>query len=183
MADRADITPDVCRQLVEYNPETGRFYWRQRDQKWFSDRRSHSTWNGKYAGKEAFLVYTEDGYRKGLLLKVSVRASRLAWAITYGEWPKGEVDHINGVKDDNRISNLRDVVRAVNARNRSLRRDNRSGFNGIGVMPASGKWKAFIRGFDRNIALGVFETKAEAIAARLAAQKVLGYSLRHGTPI
>ncbi|RYD26034.1 MAG: HNH endonuclease [Lysobacteraceae bacterium] len=183
MADRADITPEICRQLVRYDPETGKLWWLERGMEWFTDLRSCASWNSKYAGKEAFWVYTDDGYRKGLLLRVPFRASRLAWAITHGEWPKGEVDHINGIKDDNRICNLRDVVRQVNARNRTLRRDNRSGYNGVGVAETAGKWKATIRGYDKSILLGIYATKAEAVAARQAAQKVLGYSARHGLPV
>lgn len=183
MADRSTITPEICRQLVSYEPNTGKLWWLERGPEWFTDQRSWASWNAKYAGREAFWVYTHDGYRKGLLLRVSFRASRIAWAIAYGEWPNGEVDHINGVKDDNRICNLRDVVRQVNARNRTLRRDNKSGLTGIGVTEASGKWKASIRGFDKNILLGVYATRAEAIAARQAAQKILGYSPRHGLPV
>lgn len=183
MAERIDITPEICRQLVRYDPETGKFWWRTRGIQWFSDQRSCSSWNAKYAGNEAFWVYTHDGYRKGLLLRVSFRASRVAWAITYGEWPKGEVDHINGIKDDNRISNLRDVVRQVNAKNRSRRRDNRSGYTGVEAAETDGKWKASIKGYGKNILLGIYATKAEAVAARQAAQKVLGYSPRHGLAV
>ncbi|BAK66879.1 conserved hypothetical protein [Sphingobium sp. SYK-6] len=180
MANRSDITPELCRQLLRYEPETGKLFWRKRGMEWFSDRRSYSTWNAKYAGREAFLVRTEDGYLKGLLLRSSFRASRVVWAIVHGVWPKGEIDHINGVKDDNRVANLRDVPRSVNARNRGMRRNNRSGITGVKLDLNSLRWHATIRGNGKNLFLGSFENRVDAIAARKAAEVEFGYSEGHG---
>jgi hypothetical protein len=180
MAERSDITPEVCRQLVRYDADAGKLWWKERGMEWFSDLRSCASWNSKYAGKEAFWVRTEDGYCKGLLLRRSMRASRVAWAIAFGCWPKGEIDHINGVKTDNRLANLRDVPRAVNARNRGLRRDNRSGYTGVKRDLNSRKWLVTIRGDGRNVYLGSFTKLRDAIAARRHAEIALGYTEGHG---
>lgn len=59
------------------------------------------------------------------------KAHRLAWLYTHGKWPDGEIDHINGIKTDNRIENLRDVDRSTNQRNARLRKDNKTGHCGI----------------------------------------------------
>lgn len=85
---------------------------------------------------------------------------RAVWAMAYGEWPSGEVDHINGVKTDNRLGNLRIADDFGNAWNRGLRSTNKTGFRG--VIPLAGKYVARIkhRGIEKH--LGTFQTAKEA---------------------
>ena len=120
MADKADITPAMLRQLLDYDPETGLFVWRPRDASWFTDAMRTADqqargWNTTFAGKSA-LTHRKKGYLQGVILGCGFSAHRVALAIQYGHWPK-YIDHINGVPSDNRICNLRDVTSKENQRN------------------------------------------------------------------
>lgn len=107
---------------------------------------------------------------------------RIIWALTHGEEvPKDMVvDHINGDPLDNRISNLRVVTPSVNSRNRAVNVNNTSGRTGVGWHKKTQKWRAYIHTGEEKGAkfLGLFDTKEEAIAARIGAEKVLGYIAR-----
>jgi len=102
-------------------------------------------------------------------------AHRVAWALHYGEWPKHEIDHINGNKRDNRIQNLRDVPHLLNQRNRGLRADNTSGADGVSWMKA-GFWRVTVAGKY----LGIFKDFEAAVAARKSAEQAHGYHVNHG---
>lgn len=180
MAKRADITPELLRLLLRYEPETGRLFWKYRPIELFATKRAFGAWNAKHAGKEAFVQRNHEGYLRGVLLKFTFRASRIAWAVHHGCWPEGEIDHKNGICDDNRIGNLRDVTREVNARNRPMRRDNRSGYTGVKLDLNCMRWRATIRAEGRNLSLGSFATADEAVAARKDAESRYGYGGAHG---
>lgn len=99
-----------------------------------------------------------------------VLAHRIAWALQHGEWPQGEIDHINGDRQDNRIENLRDVPSFVNKQNlRSATKRNRLGI--LGVHARRGKFRAFISVDGAVRALGTFHSAIEAHAAYLAAKR------------
>ncbi len=89
--------------------------------------------------------------------------SRVGWALTYGKWPTGEVDHINGDRSDDRSANLRDVPRKVNAQNTRKAK---------GVYQRGASWAAKITASGRGIHLGTFKSEAEARAAWCAAKRV-----------
>jgi hypothetical protein len=98
-------------------------------------------------------------------------AHRLAWLYMTGEWP-GEVDHINGKKDDNRWANLRDISHAANSQNvRVAQVNNRCGV--LGVKPLRDKFQARICVARKTIHLGTFLTTSEAHAAYVAAKREL----------
>jgi len=100
-------------------------------------------------------------------------AHRIAWAITHGYWPEC-VDHINGVKSDNRLINLREVTHAQNMHNlRAARIDSASGLLGVSWAPASGKWRANICIDRKTRHIGYYDTKEEAFAAYLKAKAVV----------
>jgi len=123
-------TPERLRQLLDYDPETGKLTWKARDSSQFTrsyglcgPRHQAAVWSAKNAGREAFTYTNEHGYRKGKVDRQVYAAHRVAWAIYYGEWPKQIIDHINGEKSDNRITNLRDVSNSVNMRNTRRHRE------------------------------------------------------------
>lgn len=120
------VTPEILRQLLRYEPETGKLFWLERGPKWFSDKpvgqqHNANAWNAKYAGKEAFTSVGFNGYRQGSVFRQGMNLHRVAWAIHHGEWPD-HIDHINRDRLDNRICNLRSVTKAENAKNLSPRR-------------------------------------------------------------
>ncbi len=108
------MNADYVRKRLDYNPETGIFIWRPRIIGSTDDKR----WNTRYAGEVAGSV-DGNGYRLIEIDGEGYRAARLAWLIVHGEWPKNEIDHINRVRTDDRIVNLRDVTPTENNNNKS----------------------------------------------------------------
>lgn len=112
------------------------------------------------------------GYRQVSIHSKYYYAHRVAWLITYGRWPHGQIDHINGLRDDNRLENLREVTSAENAQN--LRRshlDNKTGL--LGVSKARGKFLAQITTNGKHKFIGYFKTAKDAHEAYLAEKRDL----------
>jgi len=107
-------------------------------------------------------------------------AHRLAWLYMTGELPS-QVDHINGIRHDNRFINLRNVTTLENNRNAKQRVDNISGITGVYYNKKANRWVGQISIQGKHIHLGNFITKEEAIEARRKADKYYGFSERHGT--
>lgn len=176
--------PSLLRKLLDYNPSTGEFAWKPRTPDLFGgQQRCHDdacvAWNNRNAGLPA-LIGRPLGYRSGYIFKVPIRAHRVAWALYYGEWPKGQIDHINGDRSDNRIVNLRVVTPLENRRNQRLSRRNSSGFHGVSWCATRGKWRATINVEGSCVVLGRFTSKDEAIASRRAAEQRYGFHPNHG---
>jgi len=98
-------------------------------------------------------------------------AHRLAWALHNGEWPSKQIDHIDGDRANNRISNLREATQSQQIMNSKLRSDNTSGIKG--VQQRKYGWTAYIAVDGKSTYLGHFDTKAKAIAARAEAEEKL----------
>lgn len=146
---REPVTANRLRKLLDYNPDTGIFVWKL------------ATTNRVKAG-DAAGSRGSDGYiRIGVCGRI-YKAHRLAWLYVHGDWPKMELDHINGIKTDNRIGNLRDVTRSVNARNlHRAQRNSASGVLGVSLHKATGLWRAY----KHRRYLGYFKTVDAAKAA------------------
>lgn len=158
----------TLRRLLHYNAATGRLRWKQRPSAHF---------NSTFAGKLALDNITSRGYRRGQIFGSAVLAHRVIWKMVHGTEPE-EIDHINGIKTDNRIANLRSVTRTENNRNTRIRRTNTSGV--MGVYPSRGKWVASIRRGGRQVYLGQFATVEEAARVRRSAEREAGYHKNHG---
>ena len=180
MADKALPSIETLRNLIDYDPETGRMVWKSRPREMFKSDKNWKWWNTRYAGTEAASSLATYGHRQLKINDRSYAGHRVAWAIHHGEWPN-IIDHINGKPADNRICNLRNVTMMENQRNQKLHRCNTSGVCGVSWNTKTGKWMAHIGLLGRRINLGEYEDKEMAIVARRAAQKVLGYTNRHGT--
>jgi hypothetical protein len=111
-----------------------------------------------------YLVVTVDGMR--------LLAHRIAFAMSHGEWPHGQIDHIDGNRTNNRLSNLRDVTPGENNQNqRRARGNSTSGF--LGVSRQRQRWKAEIKLDGRRYCLGTYDTPEEAHEAYLTAKRDL----------
>ena len=102
-------------------------------------------------------------------------AHRMAWAWIHGAWPKYEIDHINGNRSDNRISNLRDVPRSINAQNlrTAMPRRSKGGPLGVSWHRVAKRWRAMIWDGSKNLYLGLFDDPNEAHQAYLEAKRML----------
>lgn len=147
----ADLNAGVLRARLSYNPETGIF----------CRLRYPKSVVGRIATK---------GYRQIMVKGTRAMAHRLAWLYVHGEWPQGQIDHINQCKDDNRICNLRVVSNKQNSENITLFKHNTSGHRGVRWNPHCGKWIAEIKHQKRSLHLGVFDNMQDAVTARIQAE-------------
>ncbi len=111
------------------------------------------------------------GYRIITIDKKRYMAHRLAWLYVWAVWPRGDLDHINGDKLDNRIENLREATRKQNMQNVRKHKHNTSGYKGVAWHSQRNKWRAYIFDSYRQIHLGLFDSKEAAAEARLKAEK------------
>lgn len=185
MAAKALPSRELLLQLLRYQPETGKLFWRERPPSMFkgegtSKEYAAKRWNAKWANAEAFTSTDSDGYRQGAILYKRFLAHRVIIAMVDGLWP-AEVDHENGIRSDNRYSNLKPANHRQNAKNTSIRSNNKSGVMGVHWHKKAGKWSAMI-GVDggKSKYLGLFENIEDAAAARRRAEAELGFHPNHG---
>lgn len=144
------ITQAQLKEKLHYNQKSGEFTWKVR-----CGRQS--------AGKTAGTIHS-DGYIDIMFDGAHFFAHRLAWLYVHGEFPPDQIDHINRIKTDNRIVNLRVVTNSENQQNQASARSNStSGF--LGVSLKRGRWRAGIRVNGKSMHIGTFDTKEQAHAA------------------
>lgn len=178
--DDTTPTPDLLRELLRYEPDTGKMFWRERPLWMFTAEHYGNDWNAKHKNKEAFITDTGQGYCCGKVYSKKLKAHRVIWAIHHGAWPDGEIDHINGVRNDNRIENLRVVTSAENNQNRPMPKNNTSSVMGVNWHKHKSKWIAQIQCNGKNIHLGYFDSLDDASAARADAEAKYGFHENHG---
>jgi len=159
-----ELTAEVVRDLLDYNPETGIFRWKVRDRKYCKSDKGWKIINGRDAGATAGYD-SPDGYRYIGIFDNHHLSHRLAWLHYYGEWPNDQIDHINQIKDDNRIENLREATRSQNGMNRSSYNGTASQYKGVGWHKHANKWNAYIQINGKKIHLGYFTIEIEAARA------------------
>lgn len=155
-----DLTAARLRELLSYDPDTGEFFRLQR-------RR------GVRVGPVPCTV-AGNGYRYITVDLGRYLAHRMVFLYMTGEWPTGEVDHINGIRTDNRFANLRDVSRRVNSENRWKPQGvTRSGARGVSWHDHSRKWRVRINVHGVEHRVGLYDTIEEATAAYVEAKRRL----------
>ena len=138
------LTQEELKSLVYYNQDTGLFTWKVKRQ-----GRNKST-----------LGWVESkGYIEICIAQKRLKAHRWAWFYVHGELPE-QIDHINGIKNDNRLCNLRVVTKKQNSENRGAQKNNTSGFKG--VTHFQNKWRSQIMHNKKNYHIGLFDTAEEA---------------------
>lgn len=148
-------------RILSYEPTTGDFRWKV----------SINSYRGKT------VIGGLAGFRRSGYILIGIggreyRAHRLAWFMHHGSPPEFDIDHKNGVKDDNRIGNLRDVRHRLNIENqRAARADGGTGLLGVSYHKRAKKFSAQIRYDGRKKHLGLFVTAREAHDAYLAAKR------------
>lgn len=180
-------SPELLRQLLRYEPDTGLLFWREFRAEHLSHRRrlkagAVEKWNRRHCGQITFQTKHGCGYLLGFIQGHNILAHRAIWAIQTGEWPNGIIDHINHDRADNRWNNLRLVSAQGNARNRR-HKPSRSGQLGVHWHNLRQKWQARITVSvqpKRVRSLGLFDSLDDAIAARKEAEALLGYHANHG---
>jgi HNH endonuclease/AP2 domain len=148
---------DELKSLFSYDPDTGVIRWIAKGKGMIK--------------KKAAGTLLHSGYLGICVGPKRWQAHRIAWALHHGTWPKDQIDHINGVKTDNRICNLREATNSQNGKNLGLSKANKSGVKGVSFENYTQRWKASIKVENKTISLGRFNSIEDAaIARRLAEQ-------------
>lgn len=152
------IDAEYARSVLRYDPETGLLHWLKS-----GPGRKLSL----VAGTRNKLGYWVTSIQHHLYAN-----HRLAMLLTHGRWPEHEVDHINGIRDDNRLVNLREVSKSVNMQNRASAQSNsRTGLLGASRARGRNGYASYIHIDGKNIRLGTYETAEAAHKAHLEARR------------
>lgn len=143
---RNSITAERVRELLIYDPESGKFAWRF----WRSGLK-----HGSLPGN-----VRKDGYRQIRLDGQRYLEHRLAWLYVTGEWPEEWVDHIDHDHSNNRFSNLREASHSENMANKRVNKNSGTGIKGVHQRGDRFLVKILINGERRY--LGSFSTKEHA---------------------
>jgi hypothetical protein len=166
-AKHCGLTQAQALNLLNYNPDTGIFIWANPNYR-----------SNRHPGMVAGSVNAEGcntiGIRVGEV-DHRIKAHRLVWLMHYGHWPLHDVDHIDGDRNNNKISNLRQATPRQNTFNVGIRTTNNSGYRGVSWHRPLSKWRAQIHTDGRGQHLGYYDTPQEASAAyEQAARRVHG---------
>ena len=148
------ITQDQLIDLLSYDPETGVFRWRVSKARRNPDKIAGCLCKGYHVIKIYNKIY---------------KSHRLAWLYMHANWPSDEIDHINMVKNDNRLCNLREATSSENKWNTRKPCTNTSGFKGVTWNKKRKKWWAKIRIFGKETYLGQFDNPSDAAATYILA--------------
>jgi hypothetical protein len=156
----SELTQERLKELLHYNPETGIF--------------TNLTQRGKSIKIGGVAGCKDKGYVRIEIDYKTYQAHRLAWLYAYGEFPEKFIDHMNEIRDDNRIINLRLATRQENYHNISTpNKNNASGFRGVCWHKFSRTWRSQIRVNGKDKYLGDFDTAEQASESYLAAKREL----------
>ena len=142
---------EAVRLAIDYDPIAGTFHWTHHDSVYVNVR-------GKPTGTSG-----PKGHRTIVLFGQPIKAHHVAWALYYNEWPT-EIDHADNNRANNKIANLRKATRQTNQLNRTISKNNTTGYKGV-TKRKYGNYEAKITIAKRYIHLGKFETAEQAARA------------------
>lgn len=158
---------NLMKDHLEYNPVSGEFRWK----------------NSRCRIKGGVIAGSlrSDGYRQIKFMGKLYLSHRIAWEFVNGKIPDGmEIDHVNVIKNDNRIINLRLATREDNQHNHGIRKNNSSGVKGVHWHKGIGKWQVRIMVGKNRVHLGYFSENKDAEKAAIEARELLhGKYARH----
>jgi hypothetical protein len=141
------ITQEYLKSILSYNPETGIFC--------------------NIKTNKIYTKNTRQGYVQIAIKRKIHYAHRLAWLYINGCLPSKNIDHINGIRDDNRISNIRDISQAGNMQNQIKARIDNKSTGLLGAYSYRDQFTSAIQINGKQIHLGHFKTAEEAHNAYL----------------
>jgi len=154
------LTYEEAAALFRYDSETGKLYWRE------------DAARNVRAGDEVGGYHPRDKYRLVTYKRTQYLVHRIVWLLHTGQWPAMFIDHINGERTDNRVSNLREADHAINAQN--VHRPSRRSQSGVlGVRLRKGRYEAALQCGDRYVYIGMFATAEAAYAAYVNTKREL----------
>lgn len=167
----ADVSMSHLKSVLHYDAQTGVFtYVKNRRHRKSGDVAGYVSEHSLHCGGGYRIIPLRHG-----VFRKEYAAHRLAWFYHYGKFPKNQVDHINGVRDDNRIVNLREATCSQNCANRVAQSNNTSGMKGVSYHKAGAKWRADIQVDGKPLFLGLYKTTSAAESAyNLAAYLYFG---------
>lgn len=155
------------KEYLSYAPTTGVIQWVKSPANRVKD-------NDKVGCK------AKNGYLKFEFKGKQLYCHRVAFALHYGHWPNNQIDHINGIRDDNRILNLRECSSMENSRNSKAPTTNKSGIKGVTRHKDTSKWCAFIHHNRKKYHLGIFDNYDDAKFAVMESRELFhGEFARH----
>lgn len=160
------LTQERLKEVLYYNPHVGVFVW-----KVSKPNRPRGSTAGGPAGK----------YIKIAVDRKSYQAHHLVWLYVHGRFPAEQIDHIDGDKTNNLISNLREACQKQNSMNLPISARNTSGVKGVSFCNGPGKWCAAIKSGGKLLYRKFFETMEEAESEiRIARERLHGEFCNHG---
>lgn len=137
-------------EVIDYDDKTSKLYW----------KKNSSNPKMRRSGLQAGTIV--NGYLQISIDDIKYKAHRLVWLFVHGEWPTGDIDHINGDRLDNSISNLRVATLSQNGKNKSFFKNNTSGYKGVSFCKSRNSFEAKIKSDGKSIFLGRYISAEKA---------------------
>lgn len=153
-----NITQEKLKDIFHYSPETGLF-----------TRLVATSPNVKVG--QVSKRNTTKGYIQIRINTTQYKAHRLAYLYMTGKFNDDEIDHVNGIRDDNRWCNLRNASRSENMQNKKVHSNNAAGITGVSWNKMAGKWLAYINKDKSRTIIGYYDTIFDAACARISMQE------------
>ena len=183
---RDDLSICYLNECFTADFEEGTLTWKVRPAYHFKNEIVQKRWNSRYSGTLAGNVYTrKSGYQsfQVSIMGTSYLIHRILWALYTGDWPKGDIGHRDGNPLNNRISNLSDIPHEINMRFQKLKKQNKSGVNGVYWSNKRQCWVLHVTRREGIIKPYLTKSKdsCEAVCARKSFELRNGFDRSHGT--
>lgn len=184
---RDDLSIEYLEQCFTANFEEGYLIWNVRPISHFKNERVWKIWNTKFSGTKAGNIYTRksgyQSYQVGIQ-DISYLVHRIMFALYYKQWPEFDIGHRNGNSLDNRIENLEDIPHADNMKFTKLKKQNKSGVNGIYWSNTRNRW---VMNTIRSSGIKPYLTQSldffEIVCARKSYEIACGMHENHGKKV